>query len=596
MPDSNPPLPTTEQRDAHTLARQLVERGFYEEAVELYLVALRFEPGSHELRNELTAVFDSQHQQQLQPLSSLSSSVQKQVRRNSIDAAHFLGLAHLYAEKHNFLRAVECLEVAKSKDDVGPAPFKLHGKILFDRRDFEGAAGELSKALRFNPFDRQVAELLGRAELERQSFHTSLQATLHALLLLPKGHPAVEHRLRKRIRTLKEFLGWDKSAVLEVFHERQDTLRTAHERLQWHRERFEDQRERPDDGFLETTAEETETEGAESRLDIANRMRRISQLSHLKDDAVFQLGNIVTQHQVEQGAVVLSKGDENTDIYILESGTLGVSYPTPYGPYPLATIQPGSLFGEANFVAPTQRVGNVEAKEDCEFLRIDGVRLKQMIDASPEFGVPIYWAFWHGLANRLRVTNERLRTFFEPGADGEASDTSEIRDPSPATPTSVNKREKVSVFREQGVSGAELRTLATFAAERRYPPGTHIFREGDPGDEMFVIVEGRVVLSKQIPGAGEEALAVLKRGDFFGDMAIIDGETRSADARVYRGPVVVLAIARETVQKVLSLDPQASLAFLRLLCRLLARRLREINQKVITWSILAGQHNSSLTG
>jgi CRP-like cAMP-binding protein len=71
-------------------------------------------------------------------------------------------------------------------------------------------------------------------------------------------------------------------------------------------------------------------------------------------------------------------------------------------------------------------------------------------------------------------------------------------------------------------------------------------------------------------------------------MSLIDGEPRSADARAHGGPLTVLALDQPTVQEVLSMDSQASLEFLQLLCRLISHRLREIDEKVIGWRILSG--------
>ena len=70
-----------------------------------------------------------------------------------------------------------------------------------------------------------------------------------------------------------------------------------------------------------------------------------------------------------------------------------------------------------------------------------------------------------------------------------------------------------------------------------------IFREGEKGNEMYVVLEGRVMISKYIPGAGEEALAFLERGGYFGEMALIDNEPRSADAKAHEGGAVVLVIS-----------------------------------------------------
>jgi CRP-like cAMP-binding protein len=109
-----------------------------------------------------------------------------------------------------------------------------------------------------------------------------------------------------------------------------------------------------------------------------------------------------------------------------------------------------------------------------------------------------------------------------------------------------------------------------------------------------VVAEGRVMISKLIAG-GEEALAILGRGDFFGEMALIDGEPRSADARAHGGPLTVLVLDRDSVQEVLSLDSAAALQVLQLLCRRIANRLREIDEKVIGWRILAGEQTETVS-
>jgi CRP-like cAMP-binding protein len=149
------------------------------------------------------------------------------------------------------------------------------------------------------------------------------------------------------------------------------------------------------------------------------------------------------------------------------------------------------------------------------------------------------------------------------------------------------------LFREQGLSRRELMTLATFSKEKKFAEGAFLFQEGDKGSELYVVLEGRAMISKFIPGAGEEALAILERGDFFGEMSLVDGEPRSADAKAYAGPLTVLALDQATVKEVLAMDPHASLEFLQLLCRLIANRLREIDEKVIGWRILSGERSES---
>jgi CRP-like cAMP-binding protein len=133
-----------------------------------------------------------------------------------------------------------------------------------------------------------------------------------------------------------------------------------------------------------------------------------------------------------------------------------------------------------------------------------------------------------------------------------------------------------------------MKLLATFSEEERFSGGAALFREGDAGDKLYIVMDGRVRISKFIPGIGEEALAILGRGEFFGEMALIDDQPRSADAWAHEGDATVLAIDRSVLQEVLSMDPAASLQFLNLLCRLISRRLREIDEKLVQWKMMAG--------
>ena len=152
----------------------------------------------------------------------------------------------------------------------------------------------------------------------------------------------------------------------------------------------------------------------------------------------------------------------------------------------------------------------------------------------------------------------------------------------------VKSEDKVDLFKERGLSAAEMKLLATFSTEEKFREGSMIFREGEKGDKLYIVLDGRVRISKFIPGVGEEALTVLDRGDFFGEMALIDDKARSADAKAHEGDATVLSIDRATLNEILSMDPHAALQFLNLLCRLISRRLREINDKIVQWKYMSG--------
>lgn len=76
----------------------------------------------------------------------------------------------------------------------------------------------------------------------------------------------------------------------------------------------------------------------------------------------------------------------------------------------------------------------------------------------------------------------------------------------------------------------ELEELATLLRRRRYAKGEVIFREGDPGETLFIVEEGRVKLAIVSPEGNEVILDLLEPGDFFGELALLDREPRSADA------------------------------------------------------------------
>lgn len=77
--------------------------------------------------------------------------------------------------------------------------------------------------------------------------------------------------------------------------------------------------------------------------------------------------------------------------------------------------------------------------------------------------------------------------------------------------------------------GAEETLFNKFGKE--YPKGTVLFREGEPGKEMYVLQAGRIAITKQVRDV-EKVLAVLGPGEFFGEMAIISNKPRNASARV----------------------------------------------------------------
>ena len=77
-----------------------------------------------------------------------------------------------------------------------------------------------------------------------------------------------------------------------------------------------------------------------------------------------------------------------------------------------------------------------------------------------------------------------------------------------------------------------LQKVAAIATPRILKMGEHIFREGEIGTEMYIIGTGKVRISKMVPGVGEEALAILDPGNYFGEMAEARCDLRGHVGRV----------------------------------------------------------------
>jgi CRP-like cAMP-binding protein len=136
---------------------------------------------------------------------------------------------------------------------------------------------------------------------------------------------------------------------------------------------------------------------------------------------------------------------------------------------------------------------------------------------------------------------------------------------------------KVSFF--DGLSREALALVAQVTTEETHKLGTRIFQYGDPGDKLFVILEGKVRISREVAGMGEEALAVLGQGEMFGEMALLDESPRSADALAHER-CRLLVIAKEAFDDLLFLHKDLAYEVLWSCVRMLLTRLRETNEKL----------------
>ncbi|MBI2160408.1 MAG: cyclic nucleotide-binding domain-containing protein [Candidatus Rokubacteria bacterium] len=140
-----------------------------------------------------------------------------------------------------------------------------------------------------------------------------------------------------------------------------------------------------------------------------------------------------------------------------------------------------------------------------------------------------------------------------------------------------------------GFSGEEIGQLAARMKRRRLRAGQILFEEGDLGEEMFLVQEGRVLISKEVTGRAEEVLAVIEPGDFFGEMNVFGGLRRSATVRA-ETDAVLLDLDHANLQHLVERSPRAGLIFFAAMVREFSKRLDRTDDlvaEVTRWGLEA---------
>ena len=125
----------------------------------------------------------------------------------------------------------------------------------------------------------------------------------------------------------------------------------------------------------------------------------------------------------------------------------------------------------------------------------------------------------------------------------------------------------------------ELTRVAEICKEQKFVSAKTIFKEGEPGNRLYIISEGEVRISRQIPGSGEEALAVLKKGTIFGEMAIFDQSERSTDA-IANSDSTLITITRSDFELLMDFDHDLAYKVLWAVVKMLCSRLRNTNDNL----------------
>lgn len=141
----------------------------------------------------------------------------------------------------------------------------------------------------------------------------------------------------------------------------------------------------------------------------------------------------------------------------------------------------------------------------------------------------------------------------------------------------------------KGIADPELGALAETLRERPLRQGQVLFREGEVGEEMFVVLRGSIVISKPVTGRVEQVLARIGPGDFFGEMSLFDRSPRSATIQA-DSDATLLALDREAMRRLIEQSPRAAAAFFHALVQVFIERLRasgDLVAEVTRWGLEA---------
>ena len=289
---------------------------------------------------------------------------------------------------------------------------------------------------------------------------------------------------------------------------------------------------------------EDQTVSPRRRLEL---LAGVPAFSHLPAPVLEELASRLTEERFGSADTVVVEGDTDDQLYLIVEGRAEASTVGPSGTVPLATLGPGELFGEiALLELQSRRQATVTAVEPLLLLGLHAADFRLALDAHPEAR-----SSFEKLADDLLVTKLLKQ----------------------ARPFST-------------LEGERLRRLAARLKHLDISTGNTIIREGETGEECYLLRSGRVeVLARGVQG-DERTLATLEPGALFGEAALLTDEPRNATVRALE-PCTLLALRRRDLLEVLGEDRQTSERMLELV------RMRDRPRRVRGIEV---HHRTTLTG
>ncbi len=306
-----------------------------------------------------------------------------------------------------------------------------------------------------------------------------------------------------------------------------------------------------------------------------------------------------------KGSIIFFEGDKDERIYILQSGTVILSQTDlETGSHINELVNPGEFFGVKSALAHKPKMETANVVTDVQVIQLSVQEFEQIIGRNQEM-----------ILKMLRVFSKNLRQIHKKTENVLKNDTSALppevgmnivaqcffdeqkykscvsicekfltRFPNASNAKTMKKLldQASLLFQRQGagkssysaantntgISDAALKQFELPMFERfskTYDDGDVIISEFEPGDCFYLIQSGHVQLEKCIKGSMKN-LDILRPGEFFGEMAILDNSPRSATC-IAKGPVKCLEFNKENFKVLITGNPQIAIILLKLFCK-----------------------------
>jgi CRP-like cAMP-binding protein len=232
-------------------------------------------------------------------------------------------------------------------------------------------------------------------------------------------------------------------------------------------------------------------------------------------------------------------------------------------------LGPGDFFGVVSSMSSHSHIETAQALTDVTLISVQKDQYGQLIQNNTPVAMKIILQF----SKRMRYLDEALtRLTLKNTAEADSSHLFKVAEYY-AKQSQYNQAyyayhqyikycpggENVNLARERMMKIAPYAKAVKLNYKpeefnRTYPKDSMIFSEGEPGEELYIIQKGSVKIAKIVDN-NEVLLAVLKNGDIFGEMALLEAKPRAASAVAYEN-TVILAVNRANYERMISTQPQ----------------------------------------